>query len=499
MKKLLALLLTATMLLGICTVATAETASATPKYVFLFIGDGQGIPQITATQYYKGTLENPEAPMPIPAQLSFTDFESLGLVTTYDATSFCPDSSSTASSIASGQKISSGVLNYDVALTNPLKIITEYIKEQTDGMKVGVVTSVSLDHATPSAFYAKAHSRNEYYNIATQGVTGKTLDFLGGGAFLEPNGKDKDQENIYALAEKNGFTVATTVEQIRALTNASGRVVASVPDLDNAMAMQYDIDRQRKVAAGEESLPLKEIVEKAVEVLDNDKGFFLMTEGGKVDWASHANDAVTGIFETLAFADAVQVAIDFAKEHPEETLIVVTGDHETGGLTIGFAKTKYDTHFAYLQNQKISFLDFDTAIGELRTSGADFNAALEEIKKYYGLTTEADQPLTLTAAELDKLKTAYELSMLPKAQRVIGDVETLAYGGYEPLSMAVSHILNNKAGIAYTSYSHTGLQIPVYATGVGAYKFSGNYDNTGIFDRMMEVLELAPDALSDAA
>ncbi len=493
MKKSLALFLVIVLLFGLSSVATAE-ATATPKYVFLFIGDGQGIPQITATQYYKGTLENPDAPIPIPAQLSFTQFESLGLVTTYDATSFCPDSSSTASSMASGQKISSGVLNYDVELINPLKLVTEYIKEKADGMKVGVVTSVSLDHATPSAFYAKAKSRNEYYNIATQGVKGATLDFLGGGGFLEPNGKEGTEENVYELAEKNGFTVADTVEDIRALTNASGRVVASVPDLDSSAAMQYDIDRVRKVAEGGESLALAEIVTKAIEVLDNDKGFFLMTEGGKVDWASHANDAVTGIYETLAFADAVQVAVDFAERHPEETLIVVTGDHETGGLTIGFAKTKYDTHFGYLQNQKISFLDFDTVIAGLRADAKSYDDALAEIEKYYGLTVTPDQPLTLTLVELDKIKAAYELSMLPKAQRVIGDAETLAYGGYEPLSMCVSHILNNKAGIAYTSYSHTGLQIPVYAKGVNAYSFAGTYDNTGIFDRMMEVLKLTPDA-----
>ncbi len=467
-------------------------AEQTPKYVFLFIGDGQGIPQITATQYYLGTTENPEAAMPTPAQLSFTQFESLGMVTTYDATSFCPDSSSTASSIASGRKTLSGVLNYDVSLTEPFKLITEYAKDS--GMKVGVVTSVSLDHATPAAFYAKARSRNEYYNIAVQGVTGTTLDFLGGGAFLQPDGAEGKDENVYALAEKNGFTVADTTEEIHALTGEESRALVSVPDTDNSAAMQYEIDRIRKVAAGEESLPLSDIVRAAIKVLDNDKGFFLMTEGGKVDWASHANDAMTGIRETMAFSEAVEVAKEFAAEHPDETLILITGDHETGGLTIGFATTKYDTHFDYLTGQTISFLDFDKVIGNLRETGGTFDAALSEIEKYYGLTTAPDLPLSLNADELAKIQAAYALSMLPKDQRVIGGAEKLAYGGYEPLSMAVSHILNNKAGVAYTSYSHTGLQVPVYASGAGAFDFSGTYDNTGIFVRMMKVLGLQEDA-----
>ena len=492
MKKLFALLLALMMLTSLAAVTAAE--APVPKYVFLFIGDGQGIPQITATQYYTGTVENPDAPMPIPAQLSFTQFESLGMVTTYDATSFCPDSSSTASSIASGRKTLSGVLNYDVTLTEEFKLITEYIKQGGNGMKVGVVTSVSLDHATPSAFYAKAKSRNEYYNIACQGVTGQTLDFLGGGGFLEPDGPEGKDENVYALAEKNGFTVADTIEEIQALDGGVTRALASVPDLDDSAAMQYEIDRLRKVEAGEQSLPLSDIVRAAIAVLDNDKGFFLMTEGGKVDWASHANDAMTGILETLALSEAIQVALDFAAEHPDDTLILVTGDHETGGLTIGFAMTKYDTHFGYLSGQTISFVDFDRVIGKLRAEGGTFDDTLKEIERFYGLTTTPDQPLTLNDDELARIRSAYTLSMVPKDQRPIGDAEKLAYGGYEPLSMAVCHTLNNKAGIAYTSFSHTGLQVPVYAHGPAAHRFSGAYDNTGIFDRLMEVLELKASA-----
>ena len=91
-----------------------------------------------------------------------------------------------------------------------------------------------------------------------------------------------------------------------------------------------------------------------------------MTEGGKIDWSCHANDAKTSIMDTIALSDAVQVAIDFAAEHPEETLIIVTADHETGGMTIGFATTAYDTHFNYLENQTISWVQFDDVITEMR-------------------------------------------------------------------------------------------------------------------------------------
>ena len=386
-------------------------------------------------------------------------------MTTYDASSFCPDSASTATSMASGEKTLSGVINYNIDLTEPFKLITEYAKEA--GKKVGVISSVSLDHATPAAYYAKSESRNEYYDIALQGVTGTTLDFLGGGSFLQPDG-DGTQDNLLTLAEENGFTVVNTAEDIAALNSESGRTLAITPDIADSSSMMYEIDRVRLAEEGQESISLADMVQAGINVLDNDEeGFFLMTEGGKIDWSCHANDAKTSIMDTIALSDAVQVAIDFAAEHPEETLIIVTADHETGGMTIGFATTAYDTHFNYLENQTISFTQFDAVITEMRDNGATFEDALAEIETYYGLTTTEGQDLTLTEAELESLKDAYELSMLPAEERVLGDEEALLYGGYEPLSMAVCHIINNKAGLSFTSYAHTGLQIPVYAMGRG--------------------------------
>ena len=483
MKKLLLIALALVLALG--TTALAEDA-ATPKYVFMFIGDGMGNPQVTATQYYLGATQNPDAAIPTPEQLSFTEFEALGLVTTYDASSFCPDSASTATSMASGQKTLSGVINYDVDLKDSFKLITEYAKEA--GKKVGVITSVSLDHATPAAYYAKVPSRSQYYDIAVQGLTGTTLDYLAGGSFLKMDGDDGEQENLLDIAAANGWTLANTNDDIRALDAESGRVLAIEPNVADSQSIHYEIDRVRREAEGEDILALSDYVEAGIRVLDNENGFFMMCEGGKIDWSGHANDAATSIHETIAFSDAVQVAVDFAEEHPDETLIIVTADHETGGMTIGFATTAYDTHFDYLTSQKISFTEFDDVIATLRESGATFEDALAEIEAYYGLTTEEGQDLTLTDADVEALKAAFELSMLPEEERVIGEEEALLYGGYEPLSMAVSHIINNKAGLSYTSYAHTGLQIPVYAQGVGAETFSGLYDNTDIFNKTMKVM-----------
>ncbi|MDD3214493.1 MAG: alkaline phosphatase [Eubacteriales bacterium] len=497
MKRILAFLCALALMLALIpAVGLAEETTVTPKYVFMFIGDGMGNPQVTATQYYEGAVANPDATTPVPAELSFTQFANLGLMTTYDASSFCPDSASTATAMASGNKTLSGVLNYNIDKTESFKLLTEYAKEA--GKKVGVITSVSLNHATPAAYYAKSESRNSYYDIGVQALTGTTLDYLAGGGFHHPDGDDKaaPQENLYQVAAENGWNYVNSNDTIRALSADSGRVLAVNPDLQDSDAMTYEIDRQRRVAAGEDVLSLADFVSAGINVMDNDNGFFMMCEGGKIDWSCHGNDAATSIYDTIAFSDAVQVAVDFAAEHPDETLIIVTADHETGGMTIGFATTAYDTHFNYLENQTTSFTDFDKVVEDLRANNGTFDDALAAIQQYYGLTTEAGQALSLTADEIASLQAAYDMSMLTADERPAKDSEAYAefallYGGYEPLSMAVSHIENNKAGLSYTSYSHTGLQVPVYAQGVNADLFDGLYDNTAVFTKTMAAMGLA--------
>ena len=140
---------------------------------------------------------------------------------------------------------------------------------------------------------------------------------------------------------------------------------------------------------------------KGIEVLDNDTGFFMMVEGGKIDWACHANDAGSTIADTIALSEAVDVAIEFAKSHADETLIVVTGDHETGGLTIGYAGTDYDTYLANLSNQKISYAKFDSDyVAKYRENKTSFEDVLKDVEALFGLKTTGGEgdTLVLTAS-----------------------------------------------------------------------------------------------------
>lgn len=465
-----------------------------PKYVFLFIGDGMSFPQFQSAADYLGAMadsdymdavpsldDNQGAVLDGPIALNFMGFETVGSVVTYDSNSFAPDSASTATSIATGHKTYSGSINVDETATVSFETISEKVHEQL-GMQVGIISSVNLNHATPAAFYAHQASRSSYYEIGLE-LIDSGFEYFAGGGLLKPTGSDKDKEDLYVLAENAGYTVVKTQAEAEKVT--SGPVILIDEHLADSSAMAYELDRENEMWS------LADYVEKGIDVLNNEKGFFLMCEGGKIDWACHANDAASTIHDTLALADAVQVAVDFARDHADETLILVTGDHETGGLTIGFAGTDYDTYLSLLDSQKISFAKFDSDyVSGYKENGTSFDQVLSDIEELFGLKVsgDADDRLVLTGYELDLLETAYEKSVNEKDTGMVSQAEYVAYGTYEPLTVTITHILNNKSGVAFTSYSHTGLPVAMFADGVNAECFGGYYDNTDIYVKLAEML-----------
>ena len=469
----------------------------TPKYVFLFIGDGMSYPQIQSTADYLGALgdkdywqaqpsldDNGGATLDGPSYLNFMNFEAAGSAVTYDSNSFCPDSASTATSISTGHKTYSGTINMDETGTTAYETIAEKVHDQL-GMSVGVISSVNLNHATPAAFYAHQASRNDYYEIGLE-LVNSGFEYFAGGALLKPTGAEGDQKDLYALAEEAGYNVVKTQAEAEKVTE--GPVIIVDEHLADGDAMAYELDRTDSMWS------LADHVAKGVEVLEQDEdGFFLMCEGGKIDWACHANDAASAIQDTKAMADAVQVAVDFAKKHPSETLILVTGDHETGGLTIGFAGTDYDTYLNLLESQKISYAKFDSDyVSAYKENKTPFEEAMADVTELFGLKTEGEEgdKLVLTDYELELLKTAYEKSINGTETGYAQQAEYVLYGTYEPFSVTLTHIINNKSGVSFTSYSHTGLPVAVLAHGVNAEQFNGYYDNTEIFNKLAGMLNV---------
>jgi alkaline phosphatase len=455
------------------------TGKAQAKYVFLFIGDGMSMAQINSAEVFSTARASGDIQT---TKLSFTQFPVLGLATTYDAGTFITDSSSAATAMATGKKTLSGVVSMDPTKTVAYKSIAEYAKEA--GRKVGIVTSVTLNHATPAAFYAKVPSRGDYYDIGVQlGQSG--FDYFGGGAVDQRQGKNNDQPDAVELAVAQGYRYVNSKEDFEALKPGAGKVIAVNPVLQDSGSLPYAIDRQTG------DLSLADYTRKGIELLqDNPQGFFMMIEGGKIDWCGHANDAGTSVNEVLDLDAAIREAVAFADKHPRETLIVVTGDHETGGMTLGFAGTRYETYFSRVASQKKSFIAFNNDVLTPYKRNTPRNAAkladlLPAIEETFGILYS-----DLTPYQQEQVEFAFQRSMGNEEIRPIEEDQYLLYGGYEPLTVKLTQILNQTAGIGWTSYSHTGVPVATFARGAAQDLFSGYYDNTDIFKKLAAVMGL---------
>ena len=341
-----------------------------PKYVFLFIGDGMGFAHVAAAEAYLADIG--DGAKPGSTNISFTSFPVLGMATTYSANSYITCSSAAGTALSTGTKTNNNMLGVDPQGNN-LRSITYDIKEA--GYKVGIATSVSIDHATPAAFYANDNSRNNYYAIACQ-LPQTGFDFFAGSGFLRPKERDTTSINVYDIIQEAGYIVVRTPEQLQQI-QAPQKIIITQEVGRKSDALTQAIDR-----TGNDGWTLPEITKAAIDLLNNPKGFFMMIEGGQIDWAAHSNDGAAAVFETIDFSDAVQLAIDFYHQHPDETLILVTADHETGGLTLGFNDTKYEMTPSLLREQKGKTLSRDEILelnhraGFAWTTGAHTGAAV---------------------------------------------------------------------------------------------------------------------------
>ena len=366
--RALALLALALAALSSCSAAGFPAPTSSPKYIFLFIGDGMGKNHVAAAELYAAS---PEAAAREIGPLRFPAFPVRGEITTHNQYFKVTDSAAAATALASGRKTANGILNMNGSATQRYAIITDLAKAR--GRRVGIVTSVSLDHATPAGFYAFSGERGDYYSIAVQ-LAARQFDYFGGGGLLSPRGSDGKQPDAFALAAANGFTVARTKAEFDALNPGAGRAIAVGEHLDAKMALPYAADR----ADGDPTLA--DFVDKGIELLDGEGGFFMMAEGGRIDWASHANDIFRALPEVADLDRAVAVAIAFQSARPDETLIVVTSDHETGGLSIaegvGFDWTRLSWSTGGHTGSKVAV--FASGVGQELFAGSYDNTGIFE-------------------------------------------------------------------------------------------------------------------------
>lgn len=433
---------------------SVSTFAQAPKYVFLFIGDGMGYNQVYMTHMYNEAMGKDD--------VNFFGFPEFKLITSFSSSSLVTDSSAAATAIASGVKTGNGMLGVDPQKA-PVVTLSELAKAK--GFAAGLVTSVGVNHATPGSFYGKAESRNMYDVISGQLISAD-LDFVAGAAFLV---KDKEKySNAYWVEEarKAGVTV---YEGKGAYKPVSGRVLY----LDNSGkdALAYAIDRK------EGQTTLADFTSAAIDHLysASKKGFFLMVEGGKIDYGCHGTDAATTVNEINDMAESVQLALDFAAKHPKETLIIVTADHETGGLTIGAGSYEFSPQ--YLQYQKCS--------KDVLTSHLYALTKNEEIVSWGSVKQVLREDLGFwdTVEVSDRFEKV--LTQLYKETYLDGvrDEEKNLYSSNAKLaSAAVEYLATNKGRAKWSFGSHSGMPVPMWAYGASAAAFREAKDNTDIFN-----------------
>lgn len=451
-------------LLLVCAVGTLWGQEA--KFVFYFIGDGMGLNQVNGAEAYRAELEGRIGVLP----LFFSQFPYATVATTYSATNGVTDSAASGTALATGHKTRNGVIGMNKERDSVLTSVAVWAKE--NGARVGISTSVSVDHATPSAFYAHVPDRGMYYQIGKDLITAG-FDFYAGSDFLKPVDKKASEEgSLYEQCEQGGYTIARGYKEYRKKMRKAEKMIlmqSEKASRRDRSSIPYAIDRER------DDMTLAEITRAGVNFLSKDlsKGFFFMVEGGKIDWACHANDAATVFQEVIDLDDAVRVAYEFYEQHPDETLIVVTADHETGGLALGTGA--YALNLQALKYQQMSVNKFSRLLNDLRAQTGNkvtWEMARRALEENFGFWTS----LKLNDRQEKRLKRVFEENFLNKEAAL----DASEYQKDERLATVAKEIINEIALVGWMSGSHSDAYVPVFAIGAGAEKFCRRTDNAEI-------------------
>ena len=263
-------------------------------------------------------------------QLTMTTFPVFGTATSHSADKRVTDSSAAGTAIACGEKTNNSYLGVDPE-GNPVESMSYVLKE--DGYKIGIISSVPINHATPGSFYGHNISRNGYYEIMSE-IPASGFEYFASAGILGyhgPKGSEGQVPNAEEYLEANGYNVCFGKAELADAMKNSDKIVFSQEYNRGVEPKNYDSTGDKP----ETETTLAEMVQAGIDFLGDEEPFFIMCEGGEIDWASHSDKTMPMIIATIAFDEAIQAAYNFYLQHPDETLIVVTADHETGGVALG--------------------------------------------------------------------------------------------------------------------------------------------------------------------
>ena len=452
-----------------CLAVVVGAWAQAPKYIFYFIGDGMGMGHVMTAQTYNRTVLGNDKP------LTMMQFPVSSLAMTYSANSKITDSAAAGTALSTGSKTNNNMLGV-LPDETPVYSITSELKKLGYGIAIG--TSVEPDDATPGAFYAHVPSRSMYYEIGLDMAHSDYDMFVGSVLRGTKDAKGNDTGLVDSL-RVNGYTVVEGREAFEKQKD-NDKIVLLNND-PRIMHFGYTID------SIDANLHLPYITQACLDHLKRvspDK-FFMMIEGGNIDWAAHANDGGAVVKEILNFNEAIKIAYDFYLQHPDETLIVVTADHNTGGMQMGVEDGPKEVNLKNMDYQRISIEMFELYCKELIESGKAVK--WDEMKSYLTRNLGLYGPIAVSEEQDEELRDKFEDTFIEHSG---SDVETL-YTTYNEFIETVFDILDHITGIGWTTTSHAGDFVPVFAVGVGSEMFGNVNNNIDIPAKMRRIVGIA--------
>lgn len=435
----------------------ASAQQHTPRYIFYFIGDGMGLNPVMAAQAYnRDILHNPEP-------LLMMQFPVASWAMTYSASAPITDSAAAGTALATGYKTRNGM----VGMTPDSVAVTSIARKYKDaGFGVGVITSVGADDATPAAFYAHAPYRKQYYDIDREAVE-SGYEIIAGAGMAGMKDKDGRPTDIAELLEANGVQLVWGADGINDIT--ADRVV-HLADSVRTWNIGYTIDS----IPG--ALTLPQMTRAAIKQLRRvtPERFFLMVEGGNIDHALHANDGGAAIKEILNFNEALAEAYQFYLKNPDETLIVVTADHDTGGMSHVHSKTSQSYPLGIFDSQKVSKEAFSEYCKSLLNASDSYS--WDDMRDYLTANLGLFERVKVKPEDEERLRKSFSDTF---DLRNTADQKTL-YASFNSFAVDVFRLLNEGAGTVFTSVGHSGNLVPVFAIGAGSDEFRHPNNNIDI-------------------
>jgi len=455
MKKLLSIaLLSALTVSCSSTLKTSQINAPAPKNIIMIVGDGMGPAYTTGYRYY---MDDPNTKI---VEETVFDRHLVGMASTYpsDKPGAVTDSAAGATALSTGIKTYNGAIAVDNH-KQPLETVLEWAKD--NGKKTGIVVTSQVNHATPASYLAHNESRRNYNEIADSYIDDdiKVDIMLGGGweYFI------REDRNLVNEFKQSGFHYIDNYDSLADLPKDK-----PVLGLFGDQGLPWALDDK-------DSHRLSRLTKAATEHLANVQGYFMLIEASQVDWAGHGNDIASAMAEMDDLAKTLEYLETYVKTHPD-TLVVLTADHSTGGLSLG-AENKYQWHPEILHNLKVS-------PETIAKSLVDNGISKEKAQNLFNFTLTEKEVALLEQAKKQGQKKLAEYQALSKEEQEKQWQPSL----YEFMHKGVNKIIDTRTTTGWTTRGHTGIDVQVFALGAGKELFSGHQDNTQIAKKIFKLL-----------